>query len=143
MDTSFSLIMSVYNKIKVSDLIDSLKSIGNQSLKPNDLIIVLDGHCSISLVYNLKKFLNFNFKNSYKIIINKKNMGISYSYNKAIKLTKNNFVAISDADDISYFNRFKYQIKFLSQNKNIVKKQILIVNQIGFMNQEISLLKVR
>ena len=36
MDTSFSLIMSIYNKIKVSDLIDSLKSIGNQSLKPND-----------------------------------------------------------------------------------------------------------
>ena len=33
MDTSFSLIMSVYNKIKVSDLIDSLKSIGNQSFK--------------------------------------------------------------------------------------------------------------
>ena len=72
MNTSFSLIMSVYNKIKVSDLIDSLKSIGNQSLKPNDLIIVLDGYCSISHVYNLKKFLNLKFKNSYKIITNKK-----------------------------------------------------------------------
>ena len=119
MNINFSLIMSIYNKIKVSDLIDSLKSIGNQSLKPNDLIIVLDGYCSTSHIYNLKKFLNINFKNSYKIVINKKNMGISYSYNKAIKLTKNNFVAISDADDISYFNRFKHQIKFLSQNKNV------------------------
>ena len=46
-------------------------------------------------------------------------MGISYSYNKAIRLTKNDLVAISDADDISYFNRFKHQIKFLLQNKNV------------------------
>ena len=57
MNISFSLIMSIYNKIKVSELIDSLKSIGNQSLKPNELIIVLDGYCNIRLVYNLKNFL--------------------------------------------------------------------------------------
>ena len=131
MNINFSLIMSIYNKIKVSDLIDSLKSIGNQSLKPNDLIIVLDGYCSTSHIYNLKKFLNINFKNSYKIVINKKNMGISYSYNKAIKLTKNNFVAISDADDISYFNRFKVLCKsFLElhyvHEHDVVKKQLFL-----------------
>lgn len=151
MDTSFSLIMSIYNKIKVPDLIDSLKSIGNQSLKPNDLIIVLDGYCSISLVYNLKKFLNLKFKNSYKIITNKRNMGISYSYNKAIKLTKNNFVAISDADDISHFNRFKHQIKFLLQNKNVglvgsyvheydVNKNQLFLKKVPLTNKKIKLI---
>jgi len=119
MKINFSLIMSIYNKIKIPDLIESLKSIGNQSLKPNDVIIVLDGYCKINLIYNIKKYLNLYFKNNYKIISNKKNMGIPFSYNKAIKLTKNNLVAISDADDISYFNRFKYQIKFLLNNNKI------------------------
>ena len=100
---NFSLIISIYNKIKTSDLIESLKSIGNQSLKPNEVIIILDGYCNINLIYNLKKYLNLYYKNNYIIISNKKNMGIPYSYNRAIKLTKNHLVAISDADDTSYF----------------------------------------
>jgi hypothetical protein len=119
MNYNFSLIMSIYNKIKTSDLIESLKSIGNQSLKPNEVIIILDGYCNTNLIYNLRKYLNLYYKNNYKIISNKKNMGIPFSYNKAIKLTNNDLVAISDADDISYFNRFKYQVQFLLRNKKI------------------------
>jgi glycosyltransferase involved in cell wall biosynthesis len=119
MNRNFSLIMSIYSKIKVSDLIESLRSIGNQSFKPNDVVIVLDGYCTISQIYQLKKFLNLYFKDCYKIISNKKNMGIPYSYNKAIKLTKNNLVAICDSDDVSYFNRFKYQIKYLLKNRKV------------------------
>src|SRR6056300_991182 len=111
--------MSIYDKIKTSDLIESIKSIGKQSFRPNEVIIILDGYCKINLIYNLKKYLNLYFKNNYKIISNKKNMGIPFSYNKAIKLTKNDLVAISDADDISYFNRFKYQVQFLLKNKKI------------------------
>ena len=67
MDTSFSLIMSIYNKIKVPDLIDSLKSIGNQSLKPNDLIIVLDGYFSLTLDTNLLKFSEYPLATSIHI----------------------------------------------------------------------------
>lgn len=119
MNYNFSLIMSIYDKIKTSDLIESIKSIGKQSFRPNEVIIILDGYCKINLIYNLKKYLNLYFKNNYKIISNKKNMGIPFSYNKAIKLTKNDLVAISDADDISYFNRFKYQVQFLLKNKKI------------------------
>ena len=73
MKINFSLVMSIYNKIKIPDLIESLKSIGNQSLKPNEVIIVLDGYCNINLIYNIKKYLNLYFKNNYKIISNKKN----------------------------------------------------------------------
>ena len=56
MNYNFSLIMSIYNKIKTSDLIESLKSIGNQSLKPNEVIIILDGYCNTNLIYNLRKY---------------------------------------------------------------------------------------
>jgi hypothetical protein len=151
MEINFSLVMSIYNKIKIPDLIESLKSIGNQSLKPNDVIIVLDGYCNINLIYNIKKYLNLYFKNNYKIISNKKNMGIPFSYNKAIKLTQNNIVAISDADDISYFNRFKYQIKFLLNNNKIglvgsyvhehnVSKDILTIKKVPLENYRIKLI---
>ena len=75
MNRNFSLIMSIYSKIKVSDLVESLRSIGNQSFKPNDVVIVLDGYCTISQIYQLKKFLNLYFKNCYKIISNKKEYG--------------------------------------------------------------------
>lgn len=151
MKINFSLVMSIYNKIKIPDLIESLKSIGNQSLKPNEVIIVLDGYCNINLIYNIKKYLNLYFKNNYKIISNKKNMGIPFSYNKAIKLTQNNIVAISDADDISYFNRFKYQIKFLLNNNKIglvgsyvhehnVSKDILTIKKVPLEYYKIKLI---
>ena len=68
--------MSIYDKIKTSDLIESIKSIGKQSFRPNEVIIILDGYCKINLIYNLKKYLNLYFKNNYKIISNKKNIKI-------------------------------------------------------------------
>ena len=119
MNSDYSLIMSVYNNIKTYDLVQSIKSIGNQSHKSNDVIVIVDGFCKSSLIFNIKKYLDIYFKKKYKIIFNKKNMGIPFSYNRAIKLTKNNFVGISDADDISQYYRFKHQIKHLIKNKNI------------------------
>lgn len=119
MHHKFSLIMSIYNKIKVDELVWSIKGLKNQSIQPDEIIIVLDGYCRINLVYNLKKYLNLYFKNKFKILLNKKNRGIPYSYNKAIRYSKHNFVAINDADDYSHFDRFKKQIKFLNRYQNI------------------------
>ena len=111
--------MSIYNKIKVDELIQSIKGLNKQSMQPDELIIVIDGYCRINLIYNLKKYLNLYFKNKFKILLNKKNRGIPYSYNKAIISSKYNFVAINDADDYSHFDRFKKQIKFLYKYQHI------------------------
>ena len=38
----FSLILSIYQKIKYEEIIDSLKSINNQVLKPDEIIVIFD-----------------------------------------------------------------------------------------------------
>ena len=112
----YSVICSVYKNIKIYDLKKSLKSLDKQILKPNEIVIVIDGYCKVSVIKYIKKFLKLKFKNKFKLLYNKKNRGIPYSYNKAINNTKYNYVGISDADDVSTANRFKKQINYLLNN---------------------------
>lgn len=114
----YSVICSVYKNIKINDLKKSLKSLDKQLLRPNEIIIVIDGYCKKNITQFIKQFLKLKFKNKFKIFYNKKNRGIPYSYNKAINSTKYNFVGISDADDISIASRFKKQLNYLLNNPN-------------------------
>lgn len=127
----YSVITSVYKNIELRDLKLSLHSIKNQNLKPNEFIVVIDGYCKIKIINYVKIFLTKYFKNKHKIIYNKKNRGIPYSYNKAIKISKFDLVGISDADDISNSNRFNIQIKYLKANRNIaaVGSYLLEINK--------------
>ncbi len=115
----YSIITSVYKNIKTKDLINSLNSIRDQILKPSELIVIIDGYCHPKNLFIIKNFLKKNFKNKYKISFNLRNKGIPFSYNKAISLTKYNFVGISDADDISDKYRFKKQIKYMINNPKL------------------------
>lgn len=115
----YSVITSVYKNIKTIDLINSLNSIKNQILKPSELVVIIDGYCHPKNLIIIRNFLNKNFKNKHKISFNLKNKGIPYSYNKAISLTKYNFVGISDADDVSDKHRFYKQIKYLINKPKI------------------------
>lgn len=110
-----SVIMSVYNEEdRVHRAIDS---IFNQIYKDWELIIVDDA----STDNTLKKIKNFIKKdNRVKIINNKKNIGLAASLNRAILLSKGEFIARMDADDISFNNRLKLQVNYLDKNKKVV-----------------------
>ena len=147
---NFSVICSVYKNIKTKDLVASFQSLDNQYLRPKDLVIVIDGYCKKKNINFIKHFLKKKFKNKYKIIYNSHNKGIPYSYNKAISLAKYNYVAISDADDISSCDRFQKQFNHLEKNpslgmvgafikelgikKNFIKKVPISHNKIIFFS---------
>jgi glycosyltransferase involved in cell wall biosynthesis len=115
----FSLILSLYNKIKFHEIRRSLKSIYNQRLKPNEVVIVFDGPCNKAIKEYVLNFLQIHFSGRYKVLYNKVNRGISYSYNRAIKKTLFNIVAIQDSDDISVKQRFHLQINEFKKNTNL------------------------
>ena len=104
---NFSVIISVHFAINPKFFEDSIRSVINQSLIPNEIVIIYDGpNCNLfKIITNKlkKKFLNIDFKE----IENEFNLGPGISRNKGIVASKNEFIAIMDADDYSVKNRFE------------------------------------
>ena len=93
-------------------ILDTIKSIKNQSYKKWKLIIVDD--CSDKKTLDvLKKIKN----KKIKIYYFKKNMGAGYCRNYAIKKSKSVFLAFIDSDDLWKKNKLKAQINFMIKKK--------------------------
>lgn len=109
-----SVIMSVYNSEKY--LNEAIDSILNQTYKDFEFLIVDD--CSKD--NSLKILEEYSQKDSRIILIkNEGNLGLTKNLNKAIKMSKGDYIARMDADDISETKRFEKQIEFLEKNKGI------------------------
>jgi glycosyltransferase involved in cell wall biosynthesis len=107
-----SVLMTVYNAEKY--LKYSVNSILKQTYKNWKLIIVDDGSTDRSI--NIIK----NFKDKrIRLIKQKKHCGRTKSLNHGLKAIKSKYIAILDADDVSYKNRFNIQLNFLKKNKHI------------------------
>lgn len=108
-----SAVMSVFNNEKYVQ--ESIESVLNQTFKDFEFIIVNDG-CTDQTGEILKKYEQ---NSQIKIIENKKNIGLTKSLNKALKVAMGKYIARQDADDISLPERFKKQVEFLENNPEI------------------------
>jgi len=91
MKNNISLYIPAYNAEKTID--KSIKSILNQTLKPQEIIVINDSSTDRTL--NILK--NFN---EIKIINNKENYGLAKSRNIALKYSKYDYLASIDSDVI-------------------------------------------
>ena len=116
-NNKFSVIFPVYKKVKFKTFFKSFESLLNQTLLPNEILVVLDGPVKGSII----NYLNEKSKkfNSIKILNFPVNQGLGHALKIATKLCKYDYVARCDADDISSEERFQTQINFLSKNNNI------------------------
>lgn len=108
-----SVIMPFYNCEKYLD--ESIKSILNQTFSDFEFIIINDASTDNSDEI-VKKYL---CDKRIIYIKNDKNIWIVQNLNKWINLSKGEYIARMDWDDISLLNRFEKQISFLENNKNI------------------------
>ena len=90
-------------KERLNLLKSALISINNQSLIPKHVLIIDDAS---SEKISINRKYNFN----YKIIRNKKNIGVSETRNKGIKLCKTKYVCFIDTDDLWKKNKLKVAI---------------------------------
>ena len=127
MKPKISVIMSTYKETE-AQLRRSIESILNQTFKDIEFIIIVDNPER----KELKKLVNSyaNKDKRIKVIVNKKNSGVSFSMNKALRIAKANWVARMDADDFALPKRLERS--WAHRNKaDIVFCNIVVVNDNG------------
>jgi len=101
---NYSFLMSVYHNDIPSQVSLSIDSMINQTLKPSEIVIVIDG----PIEFALKELLDFYSKKYPNLIIThylEKNSGLGNALNIGLKQCKNNLIARMDADDINKLDR--------------------------------------
>ncbi|MEM4406818.1 MAG: glycosyltransferase [Candidatus Methanomethylicaceae archaeon] len=114
MTPKVSVIMSVHNgEVFLEQAIDSVLG---QSFQEFEFVIVDDAStdrtwdiCAECAVYD------------HRIILlrNSNNIGLTQSLNRAIEVSKGEYIARQDADDISVSSRLEKQVQFLGENPDV------------------------
>lgn len=108
-----SVILPVYNAEKY--IYDAISSILNQSFKDFELLIINDGSTDGSL----KIIEQFN-DDRITLINNETNLKLINTLNKGIALSKGEYIARMDADDICHIDRLKKQVAFMESNPDYI-----------------------
>ncbi|MCK5782372.1 MAG: glycosyltransferase [Flavobacteriales bacterium] len=113
----FSVLISVYRGENPEYFQKALKSVFEQSLMPDEVVLVKDGPLTPELD---KEVSSFQLKYSeLKIVSLKDNVGLGVALSKGLDACTNEIVARMDTDDICDESRFRKQTNFLINNPNI------------------------
>jgi glycosyltransferase involved in cell wall biosynthesis len=115
-DTKFSVSICVYKNDNPEHFEMALESVINQTIKPNEIVLVVDGPIPSSIDSIICKYNNESF---FKVIRLNENVGHGNARRIGIESCTNDLVALMDADDISVPDRFEKQIKCFKLNPTI------------------------
>lgn len=115
----FSVLMSLYYKETPQFLDSCLESIWNkQSLKPNEMVLVLDGAIGIGLTKIINKWQYKEYCH-IKIIELAKNVGLGKALNEGLKHCSHKWVFRMDTDDVCAPDRFEKQVAYIQNHPEI------------------------
>ena len=116
--TNFSVLLSVYRNESPIYLKEAIESISfNQTIQPNEIILVKDGSLTPELESTLSQLIE---KIDYlKVFGYTKNQGLGYALNFGLKRCTNEFIFRMDTDDIACPNRFEIQLKHFKENPEL------------------------
>ncbi|MEL4014800.1 glycosyltransferase [Dryocola clanedunensis] len=106
--TKFSVLMSLYKNESPNNLMASLESLNRQTLRPTEIILVLDGPIGESLKKVIELWIDV--LNIISVQIDK-NVGLGRALNYGLGFCNYDLVARMDTDDICLTTRFEKQIQ--------------------------------
>lgn len=113
---SFSVCMSVYRNDKPDEVFMSINSVINQTVKPDEVVVVIDGPISSELESVISKFEN---ERKIRTIPLNKNVGLGNALQIGVLETKNELIARMDSDDIALPDRFEKQLECFAEDKDL------------------------
>lgn len=136
---NFSVLISVYKNDCTSQVKSALDSLLNQSLPPQEIILVEDGELNPELQTLIDKY---HHNKNFNIIRLNKNVGLGKALNKGLQHCTHDLVARMDADDICKPNRFSKQIEFMQTHPEIDICSCWIDEFVGEISNIVSTRKV-
>jgi len=112
-----SVLMGVYRE-NLEHLHLAIDSILSQTYNDFEFLIVLDDPFNKDLLDTLNGYKKSDDR--IKLVVNKENIGLAMSLNRAIEIANGKYLARMDADDISLPDRFKKQIDYLEEHPEVV-----------------------
>jgi glycosyltransferase involved in cell wall biosynthesis len=111
-----SVLMSVYKNDKPEWLEQAIKSILNQTLKSDDIVIMRDGKVDAEIEKVLKKYEK---RKNVRVVRLRKNGGLAHALNAGLKRCRNKLVARMDADDIMVRRRLRLQVSAFNKRPEL------------------------
>lgn len=112
----FSVVLCVYGKDNCEWFDTAVHSVLNQTVKPSEIVLVVDGPVPTELDEVINKYQQFE---GFKVIRLKENSGHGEARRIGLENCSYNLIAIMDADDICLPDRFERQIKTFSDNEEV------------------------
>ena len=109
-NSKYTVLMSVYYKEKPEYLSLSIESMLNQTVKPDEFIIVKDGPLTAELDGVINNFVTA-YPKMFNIIADETNLGLGPALAKGIENSKNELIARMDSDDYVISTRCEKQLE--------------------------------
>ncbi|OJF90674.1 glycosyltransferase [Alkalibacterium sp. 20] len=106
----YSVLMSLYKDEKPQNLKVSIQSMLDQTVKPDEIVLVKDGPITEALETVVSEFVQ-RFPDLFIIVPLEKNIGLGLALNEGLKHCQNELVARMDTDDLSLSDRCEKQLK--------------------------------
>ena len=106
--------MAVYYKDDPNYFFEALKSIYQQTISANEVILVVDGKIGNALEEIIHEFSSKMNLNVIRLV---ENLGLPGALNEGIKHIKTDWTFRFDSDDLNMIDRFEKQIRFIETNR--------------------------
>ena len=110
---TFSILQSVYRRDNPEFLAQALKSIADNTLQPEAVILVKDGPLTQGLEDVISEWQG---KLPLKVVSYEQNQGLAHALNYGLQFVETTLVARMDSDDICFPNRFEKELEFFEKN---------------------------
>ncbi|MDB2124231.1 MULTISPECIES: glycosyltransferase [Clostridium] len=114
----YSVLMSIYKKTTVQELCSSIDSILNQTVFPEQFVIVCDGTLEENVEKELGSYVE-QYKKLFTVVRLDKNQGLANALNQGILVCRNELIARMDSDDISLPRRCELQLNAFDDDSNL------------------------
>lgn len=113
----YSVLMSVYGKDSAEYLRVALRSVAEQSVPPNEIVLVEDGPLSNSL-YSVIEECSKSYPQVVRVPL-RENRGLGVALAEGILHCSYDLVARMDSDDICLPGRFEKQLRFMEEHPDV------------------------
>lgn len=114
----YSVLMSVYKNEIVEYFIQAVESLLNQTIQPEQIVLVRDGGVYEELQNVIDKYVN-EYPDVFTYLPLEQNGGLGNALRYGLTYCRNELIGRMDTDDISVPDRFEKQLEFMKNNPDV------------------------